>query len=126
MEAQRYSEQIRNIITNCIDDIAMLVKTYGPIQFPYYINEEYFTIEQFKVLYGDFDIQYGNPFHNLTIRLENIFHTNVIERDIVEIRVEENMPILVTLESEYSIQEMANIMDIPKLYELIVETINAR
>jgi hypothetical protein len=126
MEAQRYSEQIRNIITNCIDDIAMLVKTYGPIQFPYYINEEYFTIEQFKGLYGDFDIQYGNPFHNLTIRLENIFHTNVIERDIVEIRVEENMPILVTLESEYSIQEMANIMDIPKLYELIVETINAR
>jgi hypothetical protein len=104
----------------------MLVKTYGPIQFPYYINEEYFTIEQFKGLYGDFDIQYGNPFHNLTIRLENIFHTNVIERDIVEIRVEENMPILVTLESEYSIQEMANIMDIPKLYELIVETINAR
>jgi hypothetical protein len=126
MEAQRYSEQIRNIITNCIDDIAMLVKTYGPIKFPYYINEEYFTIEQFKGLYGDFDIQYGNPFHNLTIRLENIFHTNVIERDIVEIRVEENRPILVSLESEYSIQEMANIMDIPKLYELIVETINAR
>lgn len=126
MEAQRYSEQIRNIISTCIDDIATLVKTYGPIKFPYYINEEHFTIEQFKGLYGDFDIQYGNPFHNLTIRLENIFHTNVIERDIVEIRVEENRPILVTLESEYPIQEMANIMDIPKLYELIVETINAR
>lgn len=126
MEAQRYSEQISNIVSTCIDDIATLVKTYGPIKFPYYINEEYFTIEQFKGLYGDFDIQYGNPFHNLTIRFENIFHTNVIERDIVEIRVEENRPILVSLESEYSIQEMANIMDIPKLYELIVETINAR
>lgn len=126
MEAQRYSEQIMNIINACIDDIATLVKTYGPIKFPYYINKEYFTIEKFKDLYGDFDIQYGNPFHNLTIRLENIFHTNVIERDIVEIRVEENKPILVTLESEYPIQEMANIMDIIRLYELIVESINAR
>lgn len=126
MEAQRYSEQILNILNACIDDIATLVKTYGPIKFPYYISEEHFTIEQFKDLYGDFDIQYGNPFHNLTIRLENIFHTNIIERDIVEIRVEENKPILVTLESEYSIQEMANIMDITRLYELIVESINAR
>ena len=126
METQRYSEQIMNILNTCIDDIATLVKTYGPIKFPYYINKNHFTIEQFKDLYGDFDIQYGSPFHNLTILLEEYSRTNIIERDIVEIRLEENNPILVTLESTYSIRNVADIMDIIRLYELIVESINAR
>ena len=126
MDAQRYSEQIMSIINACIDDITTLVKTYGPIKFPYYINKNHFTIEQFKDLYGDFDIQYGNPFHNLTILLEEYSRTNVIERDIVEIRLEENKPILVTLESTHNIRNVADIMDIPRLYELIVEHLNNR
>lgn len=125
MEVQRYSEQIMNILNACIDDIATLVKTYGPIKFPYYISEDYFTIEQFKDLYGDFDIQYGNNLHNMTITLVD-YHCNVIERDIVEIRVENNTPMLVTLENVYPIHDIVSIMDITQLYELIVESINAR
>ena len=125
MEAQRYSKQITNILNTCIDDIATLIKTYGPIKFPYYISEEHFTIEQFKDLYGDFDIQYGNPFHNMTITLED-YPCNVIERDIVEIRVENNTPMLVTLENVYPIHDIVSIMDTIRLYELIVESINAR
>lgn len=123
MEVQRYSEQIMNILNTCIDDIATLVKNHGTIQFPYYINEDYFTIEQFTDLYGNFDIRYGHPFRNTTITLKD-YPGNVIERDIVEIRVENNIPMLVTLENVYPIYDIVHIMDTIRLYELIVEHLN--
>lgn len=125
MESYPYYEQTMNIIKSCESDIVYLLETYGPIQFPYYIDKDYFTIEQFIDLYGDFDIRYGNPFHNMTMQIEE-YCSNIVERDIVEIKLDNGNPTLVTLENTYPIRDLANIMDIIRIYELIVEHLNNR